>query len=169
MRLNKATSHAIRILVACSRCDGELVKVAEVADELGLTQQNTFKIVHLLSRAGLIAAMRGRYGGVKLAKSADDIRVGDVVFAMEGPAREGDQAASSQGPASAGLPLIDEAFEAFISVLNQNTIADMAAAEVAKPKKKANAKKAGPPKKRVPKVVKSSSNPAALRTSSSKY
>ncbi|MGE0698503.1 MAG: Rrf2 family transcriptional regulator, partial [Hyphomicrobiaceae bacterium] len=70
MRLNKSTSHAIRILIECARAEGALVKVAELSARLDLTMQNVFKIVHVLSRAGLLEAARGRHGGVRLARPA---------------------------------------------------------------------------------------------------
>lgn len=131
MRLNKVTSHALRLLVACARADGELRKVAELADTLGLTQQNALKIAHLLSRAGLVEAERGRYGGVRLARAPDAIHVGDVVAAMERLPVAG----SGKGRAKAGNDaMFDEAFEAFVSVLNQTSIADMAAVRTRRPK-----------------------------------
>lgn len=130
MRLNKITTHAIRILVACAQAKAEFIKVAELSAKLDLTTQNTFKVVHLLSRAGLIEAARGRYGGVMLARPAEQIRVGDVVRAMEAisiesePGGAGDQRSDEQR-----FALFDEAFEAFLSVLDQTTIADMARAD----------------------------------------
>ena len=72
MRLTKSTSHAIRILIDCARADDRLVKVAELSQRLQITQQNAFKIVNLLARAGLIEAMRGRNGGVRLARPAKE-------------------------------------------------------------------------------------------------
>ena len=66
MRLTKQSGHAIRILIDCAHADGQLVKVADVSGRLGITKQNVFKIVHLLSRAGFVAAVRGPNGGVLL-------------------------------------------------------------------------------------------------------
>ena len=83
MRLTKSTSHAIRILIDCARAGDRLIKVAELSQHLQITQQNVFKIVNLLARAGLIEAMRGRNGGVRLARPAAAIRIGDVVRATE--------------------------------------------------------------------------------------
>src|SRR6185295_8587649 len=83
MRLTKSTSHAIRILIDCARASGQLTKVATLSESLEITQQNVFKIVNLLARAGLIEAMRGRHGGVRLARPAETIRIGDVVRATE--------------------------------------------------------------------------------------
>lgn len=130
MKLNKATSHALRVLVACARSDDQLQKVADLAQTLELTQQNTFKIVHLLSRAGFVEGERGRYGGVRLKLPANLIRVGDVVRAMElVPDRDEDASSKSQ---SGHTQLFDAAFEAFVSVLNQTTVAEMARAQLAK-------------------------------------
>ena len=81
MRLTKSTSHAIRILIECARAGDRLIKVAELSQHLEITQQNVFKIVNLLARTGLIEAMRGRNGGVRLARPAATIRIGDVVRA----------------------------------------------------------------------------------------
>ena len=60
MRLSKTTNYAIRILLDCAVATPNLVKVAEISDRRDITLQNTFKIVHLLSRAGFIKATRGR-------------------------------------------------------------------------------------------------------------
>ena len=130
MRLTKTTSHAIRILIDCAQANGSLVKVAEIAARLDITQLNVFKIVHLLSRAGFITAVRGRNGGVRLARPAPDIRIGDVVRATE-VTRIEVEAADDAGsrPKKSGQQLntiFDEALEAFISVLDRHTLEDMA-------------------------------------------
>ena len=83
MRLTKSTSHAMRILIECAQADERLVKVAELSTRLDITPQNVFKIVNMLTRAGLIAATRGRNGGVRLAKAADKITLFDVVRVTE--------------------------------------------------------------------------------------
>jgi Rrf2 family protein len=70
-------------LIDCARGGDRLIKVAELSQHLQITPQNVFKIVNLLARAGLIEAMRGRNGGVRLARPAAAIRIGDVVRATE--------------------------------------------------------------------------------------
>ncbi len=134
MRLNKTTNHAIRILVDCAQSGDELVKVAEISERLDITQQNTFKIVHLLSRGGFVKAVRGRHGGVKLARPASEIRVGEGVGVIE--ASNLDARSDEKQSAQA---IFDDALDAFISVLNQHTIADMASAQAPRPN--ASAKK----------------------------
>ncbi len=122
MRLNKSTSHAVRILVDCAKSGDRLIKVADIARRLEITQQNAFKIVHLLAKAGFLASVRGRHGGVRLARPPAKIRIGDVVRAIEFPASGG-----KGGAAQTGLnQIVDDALEAFISVLDQHSLADMA-------------------------------------------
>ncbi len=124
MRLNKSTSHAVRILIDCAKAGDRLIKVADIAERLDITQQNAFKIVHLLSKSGFLASVRGRNGGVRLARPPAKIRVGDVVRAIEFTGANG------KGPGShASLnQIVDDALEAFISVLDQHTLAEMAEA-----------------------------------------
>lgn len=124
MRLNKSTSHAVRILVYCAKSEDELVKVAEIARRLDITQQNTFKIVHLLNKGGFLGSVRGRKGGVRLARPAAKIRVGDIVRSIELSGNEG----KAPGQDAGLNEIVDDALEAFISVLDQHTLADMVAA-----------------------------------------
>ena len=134
MRLTKSTSHAIRILIDCARADARLVKVAELSDRLQITPQNVFKIVNLLARARLIEAVRGRNGGVRLARPANTIRIGDVVRATEVTHVEIEENTAGRKPRSAGVnQIFDNALEAFIDVLDQHTLADMAAAQSSAP------------------------------------
>jgi Rrf2 family protein len=130
MRLTKTTSHAIRILIDCAQAGDELMKVAEIAGRLEITPLNVFKIVHMLSRAGFIVAVRGRNGGVRLARPAADIRIGDVVRATEITSVEVESAAADKKRSKKGGPklntIFDEALEAFISVLDRHTLEDMA-------------------------------------------
>jgi Rrf2 family protein len=124
MRLNKSTSYAVRILIDCARAGDQLIKVADIANRLDITQQNAFKIVHLLSRAGFLSSVRGRNGGVRLARSAAKIRIGDVVRAIEFTRTDGSERAGNAGLGQ----IVDDALEAFISVLDQHTLAEMAKA-----------------------------------------
>jgi Rrf2 family protein len=135
MRLTKSTSHAIRILIECARAGERLVKVAELSQRLEITQQNVFKIVHLLARAGLIEAMRGRNGGVRLARPASAIRIGDVVRATEVTHVEiEDGPGGRRQRRGRGVNrVLDDALAAFIEVLDQHTLADMTAGQPAEP------------------------------------
>jgi Rrf2 family protein len=129
MRLTKQTGHAIRILIDCTLANNQLVKVADVSDRLGVTKQNVFKIVHILSHAGFLTAVRGPNGGVRLAKPANQIRIGDVVRAIEVTRVqvEGGKAPQSLDADPGNInAMFDDALSAFISVLDQHTLAELA-------------------------------------------
>ncbi len=76
--------------------------------------------------------MRGRNGGVRLARPARDIRIGDVVRATEVTRIEVEGAQKRASPrrrAKSGPRLnsiFDEALGAFISVLDRHTLEEMA-------------------------------------------
>lgn len=129
MRLTKQTGHAIRIMIDCAQAGDRLIKVADISDRLGITKQNVFKIAHILSRAGFIASVRGPSGGVKLARPAETIKIGDLVRAIEVTSVEisgdeaDDAAADAVGPITG---VFDEALSAFIAVLDQHTLSDLA-------------------------------------------
>ena len=134
MRLTKSTSHAIRILIDCAQADARLVKVAELSERLQITQQNVFKIVNLLARAHLIEAVRGRNGGVRLARPASAIRIGDVVRATEVTHVEIEEGTGGRKPKRGGVnQILDTALGAFIDVLDQHTLADMATGQETEP------------------------------------
>lgn len=133
MKLTKQSHYAIGILRLCAQAGDELVKAGDVARELNLTAQNTFKSVHILSKAGFLAPVRGRNGGLRLARPASDIRVSDVIRAIEFASERGDGGEELSG----GGPLLDSAFAAFMAVLEQHTIADLAEAakQTSKPRR----------------------------------
>jgi Rrf2 family protein len=134
MRLTKSTSHAIRILIDCARANDGLIKVASLSERLDITPQNVFKIVNLLTKAKLIEAVRGRNGGVKLARPPQSIRIGDVVRATEVTHVEIEEGASASARSGHGVNrILDNALEAFIDVLDQHTIADMVKTQAPSP------------------------------------
>lgn len=128
MRLTKQTGYAIRILIDCALAGDDLVKIVPLAERLDIKRQNAFKIVHLLSRSGFLASVRGPSGGIRLARPARDIRVSDVVAAMEETSVEIAGGDGFEGAAPGALSnLFGDALAAFISVLEAYTIADLAA------------------------------------------
>lgn len=129
MRLTKTTGHAIRILLDCATAADERTKVANVADRLGISQLNAFKIVHILAKVGLIDAMRGRNGGIKLAMPASEIMIGVIVRAIEATDVEIAAANGARRRDRASInDVLAEALSAFIGVLDRYSLADLAPA-----------------------------------------
>jgi Rrf2 family protein len=83
MRLTKQTSYALRILLHCALRPGEQVKAADIARAYNITEFNVLKIIPLLVQGGFVTTMRGRRGGMRLARPASEIRIGDIIRLTE--------------------------------------------------------------------------------------
>lgn len=131
MRLTKQTNYAIRMMMYCAATErGRLSRVQEIARAYGVSELFLFKILQPLVEAGLMETVRGRKGGVRLAKDACDITLYDIVRVTE----DGFAMAECFENDSADCPLIDscslnaalyEALNAFFAVLQAYTIADL--------------------------------------------
>jgi len=83
MRLSDYTDYTLRVLMYCAAHPDRLVTIAEIADRHLVSRNHLMKIVSHLGRQGLIETTRGRGGGLRLLKTAVEIRVGDVVRMTE--------------------------------------------------------------------------------------
>jgi Rrf2 family transcriptional regulator, nitric oxide-sensitive transcriptional repressor len=84
MRLTDWTDYTLRVLMYCGvQESGRLVTIAEMAQNYGLSRHHLTKIVNALARQGLLETVRGRSGGMRLARPASQIRLGAVVRAAE--------------------------------------------------------------------------------------
>ncbi len=90
------------------------------------------KVVHHLGQAGLIETIRGSNGGVRLARPAADIGLGDVVRASE-PSLAWVECQAGEACAIGGVcslqGVMDEALNAMLAVLDRYTLADVAGPE----------------------------------------
>ncbi|MTI00637.1 Rrf2 family transcriptional regulator [Roseibium sp. RKSG952] len=129
MRLSQASDFALRILMFLGQTD-EPQTVDKLSKALGLAKSHVMKLVAQLARTGLIEATRGRGGGIRLLKTQDSIRIGDVVRAFE-PDMGVVACLKSEPCGCVFLPrcalktAMNGAAEAFIEHLNQQTLADM--------------------------------------------
>ncbi len=83
MRLSDYTDYTLRVLMYCAANPDRLVTIAEIADRHLVSRNHLMKIVSDLGRQGLVETTRGRGGGLRLLKSAAEIRLGDVVRTTE--------------------------------------------------------------------------------------
>lgn len=83
MRLNLQTDFALRLLTYLAAEDGERATIAEIARRFRISKNHLMKVAHQLGRHGLLKTVRGRAGGLRLAKPAASINIGDVVRQME--------------------------------------------------------------------------------------
>lgn len=131
MWLNQRTVDAIRLMAELSARWPNAVKAAELAAITGITFLNVQKTAHALSRAGLLEAERGRYGGLRLVRAADEMKVAEIVRAFE-PADcpvNFLMADQSRDPVS---NLIFRAHRGFFQPLEETTLADIEPRAVAR-------------------------------------
>jgi Rrf2 family protein len=83
MRLTEQSRYALRVLAHCAERHPALAKVAAIAAVTGITEQNIFKLIKTLTKAGFVETIRGPHGGVRLAMTPKAIRVGQVIRAIE--------------------------------------------------------------------------------------
>lgn len=130
MRLTRQTNYAMRMMMYCAANPKDLSRVPEIAKAYGVSELFLFKILHPLVDAGLMATVRGRNGGVKLARPAGEITLLDVVRVTE----ENFVMAECFENDAADCPLINactlnaalrKALNAFFEVLAGYTVADL--------------------------------------------
>lgn len=83
MRLTDYTDYALRVLMFCAAHPERSVTIAELAEHHGISKNHLMKVVNDLARQGFLQTTRGRGGGLRLLKTAQEIRIGDVVRASE--------------------------------------------------------------------------------------
>jgi Rrf2 family protein len=65
--------------------DGRATQIKEIAERQAIPPRFLEQIFQDLKRAGLVSSRRGPRGGYQLARPAAEIRLGDIVRALEGP------------------------------------------------------------------------------------
>ncbi|QDP38791.1 RrF2 family transcriptional regulator [Radiobacillus deserti] len=84
MKLKKYTDYALRVLIyTASKEDNQLASITEVSETFSISKEHIRKIVHQLTKLGLLETIRGRGGGIKLAKPPEDINIGRIVRILE--------------------------------------------------------------------------------------
>ncbi len=77
--------YGVRLLIEVGRQgQDQPVSLKAIADTENLPLAYLERIVALLKRAGLVSSTRGAHGGYVLARGPDDIRMDEVVLALEG-------------------------------------------------------------------------------------
>jgi Rrf2 family iron-sulfur cluster assembly transcriptional regulator len=92
MRVSTRGDYACRALLslALHADEGAPTSVRDIAERTGLPQPYLEQILLALKGAGLVRSKRGVGGGYILARSPADIRLSDVVSAVDGPITLGD-------------------------------------------------------------------------------
>ena len=131
MRLNARSDYALRILMTLAANGGRPMTIAEIAVRFDLSVHHLQKIVWMLGQIGTTRSIRGRSGGVALAKPAGSINLGRILREMEKDTAlvecfRADGGACPITPVCRLRGVLAEAREAFLQVLDGCTLADVA-------------------------------------------
>jgi Rrf2 family transcriptional regulator, nitric oxide-sensitive transcriptional repressor len=129
MHLTRFTDYGLRTLIYLALRPDALASIAEIAGAYGISENHMVKVVHRLGQSGLIETIRGRNGGIRLARAAAEIGLGAVVRASE-PSLALVECQAEQACAIGGLcslqGIMDEALAAMLAVLDGYSLADVA-------------------------------------------
>jgi len=130
MRLTLQTDYALRMLMYLAIHQDRPCRVSDVAAGYGISRNHLLKVALRLARLGYVATLRGRAGGIALARRPEEVNLGKVVrqmeddFALMECMQEGG-ASCAISPACRLKGVVGRALEAFLAVFDGVTLADV--------------------------------------------
>ena len=130
MKLTTFSDYTLRVLMFLALNRERLATIPEIAAVYGISENHLMKVVHQLARSGVIESVRGKGGGVRLAREPEAIWLGQIVRASEGrvPIVEclsDDAGACRIAPACRLTAILVHAFDALYATLDEYTLADL--------------------------------------------
>ena len=125
MKLTRYTDYALRVLMHLAVRPERLSSISEIARTYAISQNHLMKVVHDLRKAGFVDAVRGRTGGIRLARAPGEINVGAVVRHTEEGFDLVDCATCVIAPVCGLTGALNEALTAFMKVLDGYSLADL--------------------------------------------
>lgn len=130
MQLTHYTDYGLRVLMLLAlQPDRRLITISEVAGHFQIPRNHLVKVVQRLGQLGYVDTVRGKGGGLRLARDPADIVVGRVVRDMEARLEVVD-CASPPCPVAGACALksvFDQALAAFLAVLDHHTLTELTA------------------------------------------
>ena len=130
MRLTVYTDYSLRVLIYLgARGRDHLATIQEIATAYNISKNHLMKVTYDLGQHGFIETIRGRGGGIRLAKAPEEIGIGEVVRKTE----EDFYLVECFNPSSNLCKIspecnlknaLNEALLAYLAVLDRYTVAD---------------------------------------------
>jgi Rrf2 family transcriptional regulator, nitric oxide-sensitive transcriptional repressor len=130
VRLTVYTDYALRMLMYLALRKDQLATIAEIAESYDISRNHLMKVAHQLGVAGFVETVRGRGGGLRLAKPVGSIGLGDVVRYTEPDMAivscfEAIDAPCAIEPCCVLKRALKQARDAFLEVLDGYTLDDL--------------------------------------------
>lgn len=129
MRLTTLTDYAMRLLMYVGNHPDRLCTIAEIAQAYGISEPHLMKVTHRLAQNGWIETVRGKNGGMRLARQPADIGLGAVVRDTENDLNLVecfDSGCTCTLNGTCGLtPILHGALQQFLRHLDGYTLADI--------------------------------------------
>jgi len=130
MHLNLYTDYGLRVLLYLAVSPQSGAPAPDIATTFDISLNHLRKVVQALAHEGYVTTTRGRSGGVSLARDPSEIRIGEVVRALEGDLNlvecfDSRSNACIIAPCCGLEKALRDAREAFFASLNQYTLADI--------------------------------------------
>jgi Rrf2 family nitric oxide-sensitive transcriptional repressor len=130
MRLTTFSDYCLRTLTYLGLQRDRLATIPEIAGAYGISANHLTKVVQRLVALGYVESLRGKGGGLRLARTPAAISVGELVRATE----ESLALAECFDPERSTCPIaadcvlqraLGRALDAFLAVLDEYTLADL--------------------------------------------
>ncbi len=129
MRLKTFTDYSLRVLIFLAARPQRRATIAEIADAFDISENHLMKVSHGLAKAGVLANVRGKGGGLELAMSPRSINLGHVVRITEGAPHPAECFSADNTccivRACKLRTVLDDAVQAFYAVLDRYTLEDI--------------------------------------------
>lgn len=130
MRLTLRSNLAMRTLMHCAVNSGRTVRKTDIALACGASENHLGLVIHHLAQAGYVETVRGRNGGLRLARPPDSIVTGRVLRLFEGEVALADCFGSTETtcplvPTCRLRGALGRALGAFYAVLDGVTLTDL--------------------------------------------
>ncbi|MBK8163895.1 MAG: Rrf2 family transcriptional regulator [Gammaproteobacteria bacterium] len=130
MQLTLYTDYSLRVLIYLGLRRDRLSTVSEIAQGYGISRNHLVKVVHNLSTLDFIHSIRGKGGGLSLARAPELINIGDVVRHTEAnftivECFDGRQQNCPITQVCRLKGVLGDASDAFLAVLDGYTLADV--------------------------------------------
>ncbi len=84
MLITRQADYAVRIVIYLANNPGKTVTASVIAESTGVPKSFLPRIVSTLSNRKIVITEKGKKGGVRLAKSPEDISIYEVIEAIDG-------------------------------------------------------------------------------------